>query len=188
MDSLNEALYHSRTSAPLLGWVRPEGGAYPPQIIYSPVKLENMNCVVEADDRRGAIFLGDVISVKKEELLQEHNIRAILSCAVESCTWKANIVYDPRDSPNHKIDAFQSIRAHDIYSYDISKHFEEAIAFINQHTKLGKNVLVHCHAGVSRSAAILAAFLIRERKCTAEQAVAFIKSKRPRARPNEAFV
>jgi hypothetical protein len=97
------------------------------------------------------------------------------------------VVYNSRDTPNHQVDATKVILAQDLYTYDISKHFEEAFQFIDENIKLGRNVLVHCHAGVSRSAALLAAYLIKSRQWTAEQAVSLIRSKRPRAKPNDAF-
>jgi hypothetical protein len=70
MDHQSNKLYHSRSSAPLGGWVRPDGSSYAPQVIFSPIRLENINCIVEADGSRGAIFLGDIISAKKEDLLK----------------------------------------------------------------------------------------------------------------------
>jgi protein-tyrosine phosphatase len=73
------------------------------------------------------------------------------------------VVYNPKDTPNYQVDATKVILAQDLYTYDISKHFEEAYQFIDEQVQLGKNVLVHCHAGVSRSAALLAAYLIKSR-------------------------
>lgn len=40
-------------------------------------------------------------------------------------------------------------------------------------------VLIHCHAGMQRSAAVLACYLIRFYKMTPEETIRFIKSKRP---------
>lgn len=110
-------------------------------------------------------------------------------CPVRSklVNFPCDVVYNQADSPNHKVEVTLALAAEDLYTYDISQHFEEAISFIEDQTRLGRNVLVHCHAGVSRSAAILAAFLIRNRRCSAEEAITFIRLKRPRAKPNEAF-
>jgi protein-tyrosine phosphatase len=49
------------------------------------------------------------------------------------------------------------------------------------HDKLSnhKKVLVHCHMGIQRSAAIVACYLIRYYGATVEQAVSYIKNKRP---------
>jgi hypothetical protein len=43
----------------------------------------------------------------------------------------------------------------------------------------GNHVLVHCAAGMQRSAASIAIYLIAMYRCTTDEAIAFIKSKRP---------
>lgn len=131
MDPSRNFLYHSFSSAPLGGWIHADPSAYAPQVLYSPVRLENINCVVEATNDRGAIFLGDVISIKKEDLLRDNNIRAVLSCSIEAGTSISYEAYNPYDTPNHAVEAIKAIPAEDLYTYDISKHFEEAIAFID---------------------------------------------------------
>ena len=50
-----------------------------------------------------------------------------------------------------------------------------------------KNVLVQCHAGVSRSATIVCAYLIRKKSWIPEQALYYLKQKRSRAKPNAGF-
>lgn len=50
-----------------------------------------------------------------------------------------------------------------------------------------KNVLVHCHAGVSRSAAIVCAYLMRKKGIGFESSLQLIKERRSRAKPNENF-
>lgn len=54
--------------------------------------------------------------------------------------------------------------------------------------KNNKNILVHCHAGLSRSATIVCAYLIRKNGWSCEEAVSFVKKKRNRIRPNEGFI
>ncbi|EMD38111.1 hypothetical protein CERSUDRAFT_34809, partial [Gelatoporia subvermispora B] len=49
-------------------------------------------------------------------------------------------------------------------------------------------VLVHCVQGVSRSSSVVCAFLIAQYGWTPEQAVQYVKSKRPNAQPNPGFV
>lgn len=43
----------------------------------------------------------------------------------------------------------------------------------------GNHVLVHCFAGVQRSAATIAIYLVSTYRCTTEEAIQYIKSKRP---------
>lgn len=47
-------------------------------------RLENMNCIYEPSEKMGGLFLGDVISTLKVDLLQQHQIRAVLTCMNDS--------------------------------------------------------------------------------------------------------
>lgn len=48
-------------------------------------------------------------------------------------------------------------------------------------------MLVHCHAGVSRSATIVVAYLMTYRKWSPSQGLEFVRGKRERAKPNANF-
>jgi protein-tyrosine phosphatase len=52
----------------------------------------------------------------------------------------------------------------------------------------GKRVLIHCKQGLNRSALILCAFLIMYLGYTVDDAIAFVREKRPGALGNETFV
>ena len=80
------------------------------------------------------------------------------------------------------------ILAEDTPLYNMATHFEETYDFIRQNLLEGKNVLVHCHAGKSRSATVVIAFLMRDKKISLQQALALLRSKRPRVKPNEGFL
>ena len=50
------------------------------------------------------------------------------------------------------------------------------------------NVYVHCFAGVSRSVAIVCAYIMWKLKWNYDTTMAFVKAKRIVAKPNEGFV
>jgi len=50
-----------------------------------------------------------------------------------------------------------------------------------------RHILVHCQLGVSRSAAVVAGFLVQEMNLTLEQAIAHLEIVRPRVRINSGF-
>jgi len=50
---------------------------------------------------------------------------------------------------------------------------------VNRAREKGEAVLVHCHAGMQRSAGSVAIYLIAKEAMTTDQAVAFIRKKRP---------
>lgn len=61
------------------------------------------------------------------------------------------------------------------------KDLNEAADFIYQQVLAGKTVYIHCRAGVGRSAAAIAAYLIKYHGYTIEEAVAAVQRSRPQA-------
>jgi len=59
--------------------------------------------------------------------------------------------------------------------------------FIDAQRRDGVTTYVHCLNGVSRSGMVVTAYLY-EKRWTRDQALAFVRSKRPITRPNPAFM
>lgn len=70
---------------------------------------------------------------------------------------------------------------------NLSKHFYSCNRFIKQCLEAGGSVFVHCYAGISRSATIVCAYLMQEKKMDLFSALSLIKSKRSVAVPNAGF-
>jgi protein-tyrosine phosphatase len=51
-----------------------------------------------------------------------------------------------------------------------------------------RNVLIHCHAGVSRSASVLCAYLMRKYGWSSQRALSYLTERRSRIKPNENFL
>lgn len=69
---------------------------------------------------------------------------------------------------------------------NLMRHFAEGIAFIKEGMKEGA-VLVHCFAGVSRSATMTIAYLMKEHKLTFYESMSFVRKKRSIIFPNIGF-
>ena len=67
-------------------------------------------------------------------------------------------------------------------------YFDESYKFIDEGIKNGGNVLVHCHAGVSRSSTILIAYIMRSKKMKMDKVMELLKEKREKVSPNNGFI
>ncbi len=59
---------------------------------------------------------------------------------------------------------------------------------IHEYLRNGKKVIVHCYAGVSRSASTVIAYLIKYKGMSLEEAYKFVKKRRPIIDPNKGFM
>ena len=76
----------------------------------------------------------------------------------------------------------------DICEEDISTIFQKSFEIIEQVRLSGGKVIVHCNAGISRSATICAAYLMRRQGLTMDEALKTIKDKRNCIAPNFGFL
>ena len=70
---------------------------------------------------------------------------------------------------------------------NMSRHFSGCIKFIQGAIDKGGAVLVHCYAGVSRSATLAIAYLISQKHMPFSNAFKLVKLRRPQAQPNPGF-
>ena len=64
----------------------------------------------------------------------------------------------------------------------------KAVDFVEGRRKAGVTVFVHCRAGISRSGMVVVAYEMARNHWTRDRALDFVRSKRPMARPNPAFM
>ncbi|XP_006873496.1 PREDICTED: dual specificity protein phosphatase 12 [Chrysochloris asiatica] len=70
---------------------------------------------------------------------------------------------------------------------DLLSHFDRCAAFIGQARAEGRAVLVQCHSGVSRSVAVVTAFMMKTDQLTFEKAYENLQTVKPEAKMNEGF-
>lgn len=76
----------------------------------------------------------------------------------------------------------------DTSSERITKYFDDISELIDKELNNGNTVLVHCFAGISRSATIVIAYIMKKYRWTYSKAYIFVKTKRPIVDPNFGFV
>ncbi|KAL9266247.1 Dual specificity protein phosphatase 1-like protein [Drosera capensis] len=122
------------------------------------------------------LFLGSARAAANKEGLKSLNVTHILTVATSL-------------SPAHPNDfTYKIVEVSDSEDTNLAKYFHECFDFIDEAKKTGGAVLVHCHAGISRSVTIVLAYLMNRHGIPLSDAVKHVKAKRPKARPNPGFL
>nr|CAG4644406.1 EOG090X0GSS [Lepidurus arcticus] len=74
---------------------------------------------------------------------------------------------------------FLQLSTTDIFEAPSQDKLHQGVRFIEQFKQNGSSVYVHCKAGRTRSATLVACYLMQKNNWTAEEAVNFIAQKRP---------
>ncbi|XP_033060984.1 protein phosphatase Slingshot homolog 3 isoform X5 [Trachypithecus francoisi] len=139
-----------------------------------------MLLLVAQQDRASRIFphlyLGSEWNAANLEELQRNRVTHILNMAREIDNF-----YPERFT-------YHNVRLWDEESAQLLPHWKETHRFIEAARAQGTRVLVHCKMGVSRSAATVLAYAMKQYECSLEQALRHVQELRPIARPNPGFL
>lgn len=130
------------------------------------------------------IFLGDKVTSLKVYLLRRLKVTHVLNAAVG--TTEYHVQSNEELYTNAKI-KYLGIEATDFINFDLTPFYEQAANFIEGALDSGGSVLVHCRQGMSRSAALLLAYMMIKKKIPLEEAVRIIRKERE-ILPNEGFL
>ena len=122
------------------------------------------------------LWLGNIYDAHNLEGMRRNDINSVLTV----------IRGVPPGFPESDL-RYLCIDAMDVDWEDLESKFQESNGFISQEIDDGRSVLVHCVQGKSRSATLVAAYLMRYHGMTAQEAIDHIHSKRPLADPNPGF-
>ncbi|XP_076367825.1 dual specificity protein phosphatase 1-like [Tachypleus tridentatus] len=122
------------------------------------------------------LFLGSAYHASSKATLKHLGITALLNVS-QTC-------------PNHFENDFtyKIIPVKDSGSENIASCFNEAIEFIDNARSVNGKVLVHCQAGISRSATICIAYLMATKRLRMEEAYEYVRSRRQIVSPNFSFM
>ncbi|KAJ4122790.1 hypothetical protein NW768_010235 [Fusarium equiseti] len=127
----------------------------------------------------GSIFIGGMNHALNETILEENNIQAVISIhPKDSLAWDKNDTTSglQRFFTNSSVVKYPLIiPLEDNANSDLISCFDETNAFIKKHTKEGRNILIHCKSGRSRSVAVLIAYL--QQKFYSEKSIASLEKK-----------
>ncbi|KAG8584458.1 hypothetical protein GDO81_008834 [Engystomops pustulosus] len=145
-----------------------------PQSVPSTPDIEN----AELTPILPFLFLGNEHDAQDLEKMQRMNIGYIVNV-----TTHLPLYHYEKGIFNYK-----RLPATDSNKQNLRQYFEEAFEFIEEAHQCGKALLIHCQAGVSRSATIVIAYLMKHTRMTMTDAYKFVKGKRPIISPNLNFM
>jgi len=128
------------------------------------------------------LYLGSSYFAGIKPVMKNLNIKYILNVAVE-----CNNVFE--NDPELDI-VYLKCNMRDTLDpqNNILIHFGNCFSFLERAKNENSNVFVHCAAGVSRSAAVVVAYLMKYYKLSLQDSLSCVKEMRPVANPNPHFL
>lgn len=123
-----------------------------------------------------SIFIGTQVDSANKQQLQKLGVTHVLNASSES--------------PNSYEDDFEYLKLalDDSAEVDITETFSRAFEFIDRCMEEKGRLFIHCQLGVSRSATILIAYIMRSYNTTLHNAIAMVRSRRQQILPNKGFL
>ncbi|TPX71783.1 hypothetical protein SpCBS45565_g00972 [Spizellomyces sp. 'palustris'] len=134
------------------------------------------DCSSDLSQITPSLFLSGVGPAQNLPLLKENSITHILGIGLRL---KARF-------PNEV--TYKHLSLEDDPQVDIMRYFPETYRFIDEAVKGNGRVLVHCIAGISRSATIVIAYFMKSESIGLYEARQKVKSKRRIIHPNSGFI
>jgi len=131
-----------------------------------------LNSMSQSDDANEIIprlWLGNARASMNEEFIRRNNITVVFNCT-------KNLPFSPIIPIKYRIPVDDNLEEEEIRNMELWSG-EIAYKMINEYIS-GKHILVHCMAGMQRSAASVAFMLISYNKLRALDAMRYIKNKR----------
>ena len=120
------------------------------------------------------LYLSPIMVAKDPKFFEKNQVTHVLIAAKHLKQYQKEVIYKQFDLADNA-------------AANIAKYFVEAIEFIHETRSKGKNILVHCAGGVSRSTTFIIAYIMFIENLSFEKAYEFVKEKHPRTNPNKGF-
>ncbi|RBA21768.1 hypothetical protein FPRO05_00117 [Fusarium proliferatum] len=147
--------------------------------------ITDMSRIVHPDlTGPGSIFIGGMNHALNEDTLAKNGIQAVIAIhPKDSLAWdEDNASYglqrfypDKNGMTSSVVKYPLIIPLEDNANSNLIDHFDETNAFIKLHSSKGRNILIHCKSGRSRSVAVLIAYL--QQKFCSEKGIASMEDK-----------
>lgn len=142
-------------------------------IIPSPPHTPDMR--FEMSEIISGLYLGGEETAINKELLKKNNVSVILNVTSHISFYHENEF------------TYHRIPINDTPNVDIKQYFDETFKIINDALSDNKKILIHCQAGISRSATIVIAYIMKKNKMKMNDAYKLVHTGRPCIGPNLGF-
>jgi len=122
-----------------------------------------------ADEILPGLWLGNVKASMDEDFIRQNRIHVVFNCT-------KNLPFSHLIPIQYRVPVDDNLQEEEIRNMELWA-FEIAYKLISEYKK-NKPILVHCMAGMQRSAASVAFLLIAHQRIHAQEAMRFIKEKR----------
>src|SRR5437868_2832132 len=121
------------------------------------------------------LYIGHLGCARDAAVLRSYGIRRVVDVSAQDYTVPSSVDRLRLPIP-------------DVSDYDVRQIIAATNQFIHEGVVNKENVLVHCHWGISRSAAVVVAYLMAFHHMTLEQALNHLQTKRTVVQPNRGFM
>ncbi|XP_041878600.1 protein phosphatase Slingshot homolog 3 isoform X1 [Corvus kubaryi] len=122
------------------------------------------------------LFLGSEWNAANLEELQQNRVTHILNVAREI------------DNFFPALFTYMNVRVYDEEAAELLPHWNDTFLFLSRVRAAGGRALVHCRMGLSRSAATVLAYAMKEFGWSLERALRHVRHRRPSVLPNPGFM
>ena len=115
------------------------------------------------------LWLGNAKASLDDNFLKDNNITTVFNCTKD-------LPYHYGIKKQYRVPVDDNLKTEEIRNMELWS-FEIIYKLRKEHIQ--GNVLVHCYAGMQRSAAVIAMYLVATEQMKSDDAINFIKEKRP---------
>lgn len=116
------------------------------------------------------LWLGNGKAALDKSFLEKNSITTVFNCTKD-------ILFSDTIRRQYRVPVDDNLQTAEIRNLELWSF--EIVAKLAKEINSGHKTLVHCAAGMQRSAAVMAMYLIAVRKMTTDEAIAYIRERRP---------
>eukprot|EP01059_Diplonema_ambulator_P004426 TRINITY_DN14124_c0_g1_i1.p1 TRINITY_DN14124_c0_g1~~TRINITY_DN14124_c0_g1_i1.p1 ORF type:complete len:230 (+),score=43.53 TRINITY_DN14124_c0_g1_i1:85-774(+) len=129
----------------------------------------------------GSLWLGDAGDAVNWEEMRKHGITHVVNATVE-CP------YLEGEKEGFSAPEVLRVPVRDDCDAPLKDYFYDVATFIEESRQSGGRILVHCRGGVSRSATLVAAYLMIQNNLSSDQTFDYLRTRRSVISPNIGFL